>query len=154
MALNALNLQTFYPGLSALRPNVLSFFLVQAFKEFIEVVKWFACLRALVVPVKLDHMPFAAIEAGGLPKQKFLIFRCQKQGMQCRHTCTQQLGIFSCLPGQLGKARGQCLRGLEVGTSDGIIGLCQGVDDQGALQVMTAEGRKAISSSEVSVRPQ
>jgi BirA family biotin operon repressor/biotin-[acetyl-CoA-carboxylase] ligase len=46
------------------------------------------------------------------------------------------------------------LHGLEVGTSDGIIGLCQGVDDQGALQVMTAEGRKAISSSEVSVRPQ
>ena len=46
------------------------------------------------------------------------------------------------------------LRGLEVTTSDGIRGLCEGVDAQGALQLLTAHGRKAINSSEVSVRPQ
>lgn len=46
------------------------------------------------------------------------------------------------------------LRGLEVTTSDGIRGLCEGIDAQGALQLLTAHGRKAINSSEVSVRPQ
>ena len=45
------------------------------------------------------------------------------------------------------------LRGLDVTTSDGLIGLCAGVDDQGALQIDTPEGRIGISSAEVSVRP-
>jgi BirA family biotin operon repressor/biotin-[acetyl-CoA-carboxylase] ligase len=45
------------------------------------------------------------------------------------------------------------LRGQDIQTSDGIDGLCEGVDGQGALQVITAQGRKAINSSEVSVRP-
>jgi BirA family biotin operon repressor/biotin-[acetyl-CoA-carboxylase] ligase len=45
------------------------------------------------------------------------------------------------------------LRGLEICTSDGLTGLCEGVDGQGALQIVTPEGRKAINSSEVSVRP-
>ena len=45
------------------------------------------------------------------------------------------------------------LRGLEVTTSDGLIGLCTGVDAQGALQIDTHEGRVRVSSAEVSVRP-
>jgi len=45
------------------------------------------------------------------------------------------------------------LRGLNVTTSDGLEGLCAGVDEQGALQIDTPEGRVGVSSAEVSVRP-
>jgi BirA family biotin operon repressor/biotin-[acetyl-CoA-carboxylase] ligase len=45
------------------------------------------------------------------------------------------------------------LCGLDVTTSDGLFGLCAGVDDQGALQIDTPEGRMKVSSAEVSVRP-
>jgi len=45
------------------------------------------------------------------------------------------------------------LCGLEVTTSDGLFGLCAGVDDQGAMQIDTPEGRVKVSSAEVSVRP-
>jgi BirA family biotin operon repressor/biotin-[acetyl-CoA-carboxylase] ligase len=46
------------------------------------------------------------------------------------------------------------LRGLQVRSSDAIEGLCEGVDSQGALQILTSHGRQTINSSEVSVRPQ
>jgi BirA family biotin operon repressor/biotin-[acetyl-CoA-carboxylase] ligase len=46
------------------------------------------------------------------------------------------------------------LRGLQVRSSDAIEGLCEGVDSQGALQILTRHGRQTINSSEVSVRPQ
>ncbi len=45
------------------------------------------------------------------------------------------------------------LRGRVITTSDGLEGLCEGVDHQGALQILTPEGCKSINSSEVSVRP-
>ena len=45
------------------------------------------------------------------------------------------------------------LCGLDITTSDGMFGLCAGVDDQGALQIETPEGRVKVSSAEVSVRP-
>ncbi len=45
------------------------------------------------------------------------------------------------------------LRGLKVQSSDALEGLCEGVDSQGALQILTNDGRQAINSSEVSVRP-
>jgi BirA family transcriptional regulator, biotin operon repressor / biotin---[acetyl-CoA-carboxylase] ligase len=45
------------------------------------------------------------------------------------------------------------LRELDVATSDGLAGLCKGVNDQGALQIDTAHGRVLVNSSEVSVRP-
>lgn len=45
------------------------------------------------------------------------------------------------------------LYGLDVTTSDGLFGLCAGVDDQGALQIDTPDGRIKVSSAEVSVRP-
>jgi BirA family biotin operon repressor/biotin-[acetyl-CoA-carboxylase] ligase len=45
------------------------------------------------------------------------------------------------------------LCGLDVTTSDGLFGLCAGVDDQGAMQIDTPEGRVKVSSAEVSVRP-
>ena len=45
------------------------------------------------------------------------------------------------------------LRGLNVTTSDGLEGICAGVDEQGALQIDTPEGRVGVSSAEVSVRP-
>ena len=45
------------------------------------------------------------------------------------------------------------LRGLHITTSDGLEGLCAGVDEQGALQIDTPEGRVGVSSAEVSVRP-
>lgn len=45
------------------------------------------------------------------------------------------------------------LCGLDITTSDGMFGLCAGVDDQGALQIDTPEGRVKVSSAEVSVRP-
>ena len=45
------------------------------------------------------------------------------------------------------------LCGLDVTTSDGLFGLYAGVDDQGALQIDTPEGRMKVSSAEVSVRP-
>lgn len=46
------------------------------------------------------------------------------------------------------------LRGLHVRSSDALEGLCEGVDSQGALQILTRQGRQTINSSEVSVRPQ
>ena len=46
------------------------------------------------------------------------------------------------------------LGGLPVTLSDGMTGTAQGVDASGALQVLTAQGLKKITSSEVSVRPQ
>jgi BirA family transcriptional regulator, biotin operon repressor / biotin---[acetyl-CoA-carboxylase] ligase len=45
------------------------------------------------------------------------------------------------------------LRGLPVQLSDGGQGTAQGVDEQGALLVMTAQGTRLVTSSEVSVRP-
>ena len=45
------------------------------------------------------------------------------------------------------------LASLPVSLSDGTVGLAQGVDGAGALQVLTAQGMKKITSSEVSVRP-
>ena len=45
------------------------------------------------------------------------------------------------------------LCGLNITTSDGLFGLYAGVDDQGALQIDTPEGRMKVSSAEVSVRP-
>jgi BirA family biotin operon repressor/biotin-[acetyl-CoA-carboxylase] ligase len=45
------------------------------------------------------------------------------------------------------------LRGLNVTTSDGLMGVCAGVDAQGALQIDTLQGRVSVSSAEVSVRP-
>jgi len=45
------------------------------------------------------------------------------------------------------------LKGLNVITSDGLQGLCQGVDANGALQLLTAEGLTLVNSAEVSVRP-
>jgi BirA family biotin operon repressor/biotin-[acetyl-CoA-carboxylase] ligase len=45
------------------------------------------------------------------------------------------------------------LRGLRVQSSEALEGLCEGVDSQGALQILTSEGRQTINSSEVSVRP-
>jgi BirA family biotin operon repressor/biotin-[acetyl-CoA-carboxylase] ligase len=45
------------------------------------------------------------------------------------------------------------LCGLDVATSDGLVGLCAGVDDQGAMQIDTPKGRVKVSSAEVSVRP-
>jgi len=45
------------------------------------------------------------------------------------------------------------LGGLTVTLSDGLCGVAQGVDNTGALQVLTAQGLKKITSSEVSVRP-
>ena len=44
------------------------------------------------------------------------------------------------------------LHGLNVSLSDGVTGMAQGVDTDGALRVLTAQGLKKISSSEVSVR--
>jgi BirA family biotin operon repressor/biotin-[acetyl-CoA-carboxylase] ligase len=46
------------------------------------------------------------------------------------------------------------LAGLPVTLSDGMTGTAQGVDAVGALQVLTTQGLKKITSSEVSVRPQ
>ncbi|MFM7004813.1 MAG: biotin--[acetyl-CoA-carboxylase] ligase [Limnohabitans sp.] len=45
------------------------------------------------------------------------------------------------------------LRGLNVQSSDALEGLCEGVDSQGALQLLTRHGHQTIHSSEVSVRP-
>ena len=45
------------------------------------------------------------------------------------------------------------LRGREVTLSDGDSGLCEGVGPGGELRVKTAAGLRAITSSEVSVRP-
>lgn len=56
-------------------------------------------------------------------------------------------------PLQQGFNARDALRGLEIFTSDGIEGLCEGVDAQGVLQILTPLGRKTINSSEVSVRP-
>jgi BirA family transcriptional regulator, biotin operon repressor / biotin---[acetyl-CoA-carboxylase] ligase len=46
------------------------------------------------------------------------------------------------------------LGGVAVTLSDGLSGVAQGVDSQGALQVATTLGVQKITSSEVSVRPQ
>jgi BirA family transcriptional regulator, biotin operon repressor / biotin---[acetyl-CoA-carboxylase] ligase len=43
--------------------------------------------------------------------------------------------------------------GQVIGTSDGLQGVCQGVDADGVLQIDTAHGRVKINSAEVSVRP-
>lgn len=40
-----------------------------------------------------------------------------------------------------------------IGTSDGLQGVCQGVDADGVLQIDTTHGRVKINSAEVSVRP-
>ncbi len=45
------------------------------------------------------------------------------------------------------------LRGLNVATSDGLMGLSRGVDEQGALQIDTDQGLMRVNSAEVSVRP-
>jgi BirA family transcriptional regulator, biotin operon repressor / biotin---[acetyl-CoA-carboxylase] ligase len=45
------------------------------------------------------------------------------------------------------------LAGREIHTSEGLRGVCQGVNEQGALLVHTAQGVQALVSSEVSVRP-
>lgn len=45
------------------------------------------------------------------------------------------------------------LGGLSISLSDGLIGVAQGVDAVGALQVHTDQGLKKITSAEVSVRP-
>jgi len=45
------------------------------------------------------------------------------------------------------------LQGREVVCSDGLTGIAQGIDAQGALVLLTAQGPKKISSAEVSVRP-
>jgi BirA family biotin operon repressor/biotin-[acetyl-CoA-carboxylase] ligase len=43
--------------------------------------------------------------------------------------------------------------GQVVHTSDGLQGVCEGVDESGVLQIATAQGRVQINSAEVSVRP-
>lgn len=43
--------------------------------------------------------------------------------------------------------------GQVIGTSDGLQGICQGVDADGVLQIDTAHGRVKINSAEVSVKP-
>ena len=45
------------------------------------------------------------------------------------------------------------LAGLDLLLSDGMTGRAQGVDDVGALQVLSAQGLQKVTSSEVSVRP-
>lgn len=45
------------------------------------------------------------------------------------------------------------LAGLDVALSSGTVGLAQGVDHTGALQVQTTDGLKLVTSAEVSVRP-
>jgi BirA family biotin operon repressor/biotin-[acetyl-CoA-carboxylase] ligase len=46
------------------------------------------------------------------------------------------------------------LLGLNIRSSEGAEGLCEGVDAEGALLIRTASGLQVINSSEVSVRPQ
>jgi BirA family biotin operon repressor/biotin-[acetyl-CoA-carboxylase] ligase len=58
---------------------------------------------------------------------------------------------FAPLQGQFNQR--DALAGLNVGLSDGLTGVAQGVDATGALQVQTAQGLKKINSAEVSVRP-
>ena len=43
--------------------------------------------------------------------------------------------------------------GQVIGTSDGLQGVCEGVDNDGVLLIATAQGRVKINSAEVSVRP-
>ncbi len=50
-------------------------------------------------------------------------------------------------------AQRDALRGQTVVLSDGRSGAAQGVDAQGALRVLTAQGPEAVHSAEVSVRP-
>ncbi|MCV0438620.1 MAG: biotin--[acetyl-CoA-carboxylase] ligase [Hydrogenophaga sp.] len=50
-------------------------------------------------------------------------------------------------------ARLDALQGHTVQLSDGTRGTACGVDDSGALQVLTAQGMQAVTSAEVSVRP-
>jgi BirA family transcriptional regulator, biotin operon repressor / biotin---[acetyl-CoA-carboxylase] ligase len=50
-------------------------------------------------------------------------------------------------------AQRDALRGLTVQLSDGGQGTAQGVNEQGALMVMTDQGTRLVTSSEVSVRP-
>jgi BirA family biotin operon repressor/biotin-[acetyl-CoA-carboxylase] ligase len=45
------------------------------------------------------------------------------------------------------------LAGIDVVLSDGMTGQAQGVDDVGALQVLSAQGLQKVTSAEVSVRP-
>ncbi len=45
------------------------------------------------------------------------------------------------------------IKGLEVTSSDGHQGKCEGVDSDGVLQIQTPQGLVKINSSEVSVRP-
>jgi hypothetical protein len=40
-----------------------------------------------------------------------------------------------------------------VHTSDGLQGVCEGVDELGVLQIATVQGRVKVNSAEVSVRP-
>lgn len=50
-------------------------------------------------------------------------------------------------------ARLDALQGLAVQLSDGTQGTACGVNDEGALQVLTEQGMRAVTSAEVSVRP-
>jgi BirA family biotin operon repressor/biotin-[acetyl-CoA-carboxylase] ligase len=50
-------------------------------------------------------------------------------------------------------AQRDALRGQTVVLSDGRSGTAQGVDTQGALRVLTAQGPETVHSAEVSVRP-
>jgi BirA family transcriptional regulator, biotin operon repressor / biotin---[acetyl-CoA-carboxylase] ligase len=50
-------------------------------------------------------------------------------------------------------AQRDALRGLPVLLSDGAQGTAQGVNEQGALMVLTDQGTRLVTSSEVSVRP-
>ncbi len=45
------------------------------------------------------------------------------------------------------------LRGLQVHTSDGMQGVCEGVDMSGALSLRTATGLQPVCSAEVSIKP-
>ena len=52
-----------------------------------------------------------------------------------------------------GFARRDALQGLTVALTDGTQGTASGVDAQGALRVLTKDGLRAVTTSEVSVRP-
>jgi BirA family biotin operon repressor/biotin-[acetyl-CoA-carboxylase] ligase len=55
-------------------------------------------------------------------------------------------------PLQTAYAQRDLLRGQALVLSNGVEGVGAGVDDQGVLQIETAQGRVAVASDEVSVR--
>lgn len=69
--------------------------------------------------------------------------------VQCIKTFEQ--GGF--LPFQAAFNQRDALDGLSITLGDGTVGVAHGVDGVGALRVQTEQGLKAITSSEVSVRP-